>query len=36
MLDALKKTGGVKKKAAELLGITFRSMRHKLSKYGME
>ncbi|MEK7313229.1 MAG: sigma-54 dependent transcriptional regulator, partial [Deltaproteobacteria bacterium] len=32
MLDALKKTGGVKKKAAELLGITFRSMRHKLSK----
>ena len=36
ILDALKKTGGVKKKAAELLGITFRSMRHKLSKYGME
>ena len=24
------------KKAAELLGITFRSLRHRLSKYGME
>ncbi|MBI5492192.1 MAG: sigma-54-dependent Fis family transcriptional regulator [Deltaproteobacteria bacterium] len=33
ILDALKKTGGVKKKAAELLGLSFRSMRYKLSKY---
>jgi two-component system, NtrC family, response regulator PilR len=33
---ALKKTGGVKKKAAKLLGITFRSMRYRLEKYGME
>jgi len=33
IMDALKKTGGVKKKAAELLGLTFRSMRYKLSKY---
>ncbi len=33
IMDALKKTGGVKKKAAELLKISFRSMRYKLSKY---
>jgi len=33
---ALKKTGGVKKRAAKLLGITFRSMRYRLEKYGME
>ncbi len=33
IIDALKKTGGVKKKAAELLGLSFRSMRYKLSKY---
>jgi len=33
LIDALKKTGGVKKKAAELLGLSFRSMRYKLSKY---
>ncbi|MDO8427097.1 MAG: sigma-54 dependent transcriptional regulator [Deltaproteobacteria bacterium] len=33
IMDALKKTGGVKKKAAELLGLSFRSMRYKLSKY---
>jgi two-component system response regulator PilR (NtrC family) len=32
--EALRKAGGVKKKAAELLGLTFRSMRYKLSKYG--
>ncbi|MBI5970280.1 MAG: sigma-54-dependent Fis family transcriptional regulator [Deltaproteobacteria bacterium] len=35
ILDALKKTGGAKKKAAELLGLSFRSMRYKLSKYGI-
>ena len=33
LIDALKKTGGVKKRAAELLGLSFRSMRYKLSKY---
>ena len=33
---ALKKTGGVKKKAAKLLGISFRSMRYRLEKYGMD
>ncbi|MBI5641882.1 MAG: sigma-54-dependent Fis family transcriptional regulator [Deltaproteobacteria bacterium] len=33
IIDALKKSGGVKKRAAELLGLSFRSMRYKLSKY---
>ncbi|TAN63432.1 sigma-54-dependent Fis family transcriptional regulator [bacterium] len=33
--DALKRAGGVKKKAAQLLGLSFRSMRYKLSKYGI-
>jgi len=33
---ALDKTGGVRKKAAHLLGITFRSMRYRLEKLGME
>lgn len=31
--DALIKAGGVKKKAAELLGLSFRSIRYKLDKY---
>jgi two-component system, NtrC family, response regulator PilR len=34
--NALQKTGGVKKHAAKLLGITFRSMRYRLEKYGMD
>ena len=33
---ALEKTGGVRKKAATLLGISFRSMRYRLLKLGME
>ncbi len=33
LVDALKKADGVKTKAAELLGLSFRSMRYKLSKY---
>jgi two-component system response regulator PilR (NtrC family) len=33
IMDALRRSGGVKKKAAELLGLSFRSMRYKLSKY---
>lgn len=36
IMDALKKSGGVKKKAAELLGLSFRSMRYKLSKYDIQ
>ena len=33
ILKALEKTGGVKKKAAGLLGITFRSIRYRINKY---
>lgn len=33
ILKALERTGGVKKKAAELLGITFRSLRYRITKY---
>jgi len=36
LLKALDKTGGVRKKAAELLGITFRSIRYRLAKFGIE
>jgi len=36
LLKALEKSGGVKKHAADLLGMTFRSFRYKLSKHGME
>ncbi|MDX9709209.1 MAG: sigma-54 dependent transcriptional regulator [Trichloromonas sp.] len=36
LLRTLEKTGGVRKKAAELLGITFRSIRYRLAKYGIE
>ncbi len=35
LLSALKHTDGVKKKAASLLGITFRSMRYRLKKLGI-
>lgn len=35
ILKALEKSGGVRKKAAELLGMTFRSFRYKLAKQGM-
>ncbi len=33
IMDALEKAGGVKTKAAELLGLSFRSFRYKLNKY---
>ncbi|MFA7537307.1 MAG: sigma-54 dependent transcriptional regulator [Desulfuromonadales bacterium] len=36
LLKALEKTGGVRKKAAELLGITFRSIRYRLAKFGID
>jgi len=36
LLKALARTGGVRKKAAELLGITFRSIRYRLSKYDID
>ena len=36
LVKALEYTGGVKKKAADLLGITFRSIRYRLAKLGMD
>jgi two-component system response regulator PilR (NtrC family) len=35
ILKALEQTAGVKKKAAEILGMNFRAMRYKLAKYGL-
>jgi two-component system response regulator PilR (NtrC family) len=35
LLRALNEAGGVKKRAAELLGINYRSFRHRLQKYGL-
>ena len=35
LLNALEKSGGVRKKAAELLGINFRSIRYRLGKLGI-
>jgi len=34
--QALARSGGVKKRAAELLGLTFRSFRYRLAKFGMD
>lgn len=36
LLKALDHTGGVKKKAADLLGMTFRSIRYRLKKLGID
>ena len=36
LIKALEHTGGIKKKAADLLGITFRSIRYRLTKLGLE
>ena len=36
LLEALEKTGGVKKRAAHLLGISFRSFRYRLEKLGLD
>jgi two-component system response regulator PilR (NtrC family) len=35
LLKALVRTGGVRKSAAGLLGITFRSIRYRLAKFGL-
>jgi PAS domain S-box-containing protein len=35
LLEALARAGGVKKRAAVLLGINYRSLRHRLEKYGL-
>ena len=36
IIDALKKTGGVQARAAELLGINQRSLWHRVKKYGID
>ncbi len=36
ILEALRPAGGVKKKAAKLLGISFRSLRYRLEKLGID
>jgi two-component system response regulator PilR (NtrC family) len=36
LLKALDKTAGAKKKAAELLGMSFRSFRYRLAKFGLD
>ncbi|MGZ3710951.1 MAG: sigma-54-dependent transcriptional regulator [Bdellovibrionota bacterium] len=35
ILQALEKANGVKKRAAQLLGISFRSLRYRIEKYGI-
>jgi len=35
ILQALERSGGVKTKACGLLGVTFRSMRYRMSKLNM-
>lgn len=35
LIKAIHAAGGVKKRAAKLLGITFRSMRYRFEKYGL-
>lgn len=35
VLEALERTGGVRKQAAKLLGITFRSLRYRLEKHSV-
>jgi two-component system response regulator PilR (NtrC family) len=36
MLEALERTGGVRKAAAQLLGISFRSLRYRLAKHDLD
>jgi two-component system response regulator PilR (NtrC family) len=36
LLKALERTNGIKKKAAELLNISFRSLRYRLEKHGID
>ncbi|HVJ14208.1 MAG TPA: sigma-54 dependent transcriptional regulator, partial [Polyangiaceae bacterium] len=35
LLEALERAGGVRKQAAKLLGVTFRSLRYRLAKHGL-
>jgi two-component system response regulator PilR (NtrC family) len=36
LLEALERAGGVKKRAAKLLGVSFRSFRYRLQKLGLD
>ena len=36
IIRALEEADGVKKKAATLLGISFRSLRYRIEKYGID
>jgi two-component system response regulator PilR (NtrC family) len=36
LLKALERTQGIKKKAADLLNISFRSLRYRLEKHGID
>lgn len=36
LMSALERSRGVKKRAAEFLGLTFRSFRYRLAKFGMD
>jgi two-component system response regulator PilR (NtrC family) len=36
LVKALERSGGVKMEAAKLLSLSFRSFRHRLSKYGIK
>ena len=36
LLEALERSGGVKKRAAKLLGVSFRSLRYRLEKLGLD
>ncbi len=36
ILDALRQAGGVQKKAAQLVGLSFESFRYRMKKYGID
>lgn len=36
LLQALERSGGVKKQAAQILGLSFRSFRYRLAKFGLD
>ena len=36
LVKALEMTGGIKKRAAQLLGMSFRSFRYCLAKFGLD
>jgi two-component system response regulator PilR (NtrC family) len=36
LVESLERTGGLRKAAADLLGISFRSIRYRLAKHGLD